>query len=130
MKNSTLGRKPGNDMKANASTVKPRMGADQRDSGLASSGMAGDGVNRMKNDRGYCHNPYTIGDKSDRINKGLMQSQRKGNASSAPDKVGPSVTKDPHKLTIATAAQGGRIDGGATVKCFPGYPDKINVGMK
>ena len=129
MKNSTLGRKPGNDMKANASTVKPRVSANQHDSGLASSGMAGDGVNRMKNDSGYCHNPYSIGDKSDRINKGLMQSQRTGNASSSPMKVGPSATRDPHQMTIATA-RGGRIDGGASRKPYPGAPDKINVGMK
>ena len=129
MKNSTLGRKPGNDMKTNASTVKPRVSANQHDSGLASSGMAGDGVNRMAKDRGYCHNPYTIGDKSDRINKGLMQSQRTGNASSSPMKVGPSATRDPHQMTTATA-RGGRIDGGASRKPYSGAPDKINVGMK
>ena len=127
MKNSTLGRKPGNDMKANASTVKPRVSANQHDSGLASSGMAGDGVNR-RNDGSHCDNPYTIGDKSDRINKGLMQSQRTGNASSSPMKVGPSATRDPHQMTIATA-KGGRIDGGASCRPFPN-PDKINVGMK
>ena len=128
MKNSTLGRKPGNDMKANASTVKPRVSANQHDSGLASSGMAGDGVNR-RNDGGHCDNPYTIGARSDRINKGLMQSQRTGNASSSPMKVGPSATKDPHQMTIATA-KGGKIDGGASRKPYPGAPDKINVGMK
>jgi hypothetical protein len=32
-------------------------------------------------------------------------------------------------MTIATASQGGRINGGATAKC-PSNPDKINVGNK
>jgi hypothetical protein len=51
----------------------------------------------------------------------------KGNASDSAMKVGPSATKDPLKMTIATAAQGGKINGGATAKC-PANPDKINVG--
>ena len=126
MSNSTLGRKPSNDMKANASTVKPRVGADQKDKGLAAAGMMGDGVNRMKGGS-HCANPYTIGDKATSINKGM--GPRKGNASSSAMNVGPSATRDPHKLTIATA-KGGRIDGGAARKPFAGTPDKINVGMK
>lgn len=126
MSNSTLGRKPSNDMKANASTVKPRVGADQRDQGLAAAGMAGNGVNRMSGGS-HCHNPYSIGAKADSINKGA--GPRKGNASSSAMNVGPSATKDPHKLTIATA-KGGKINGGAARKPFAGSPDKINVGMK
>ena len=128
MSNSTLGRKPSNDMKANASTVKPRVGADQRDQGLAAAGMMGDGVNRMKGGS-HCANPYTLGAKANSINKGLMQSQRKGNASSSPMNVGPSATRDPHQMTIANA-KGGKINGGAARKPFAGSPDKINVGMK
>ena len=126
MSNSTLGRKPSNDMKANASTVKPRVGADQKDKGLAAAGMMGDGVNRMKGGS-HCANPYTIGDKALSMNKGM--GPRKGNASSSAMNVGPSATRDPHKLTIATA-KGGKIDGGAARKPFAGSPDKINVGMK
>ena len=96
------------------------------DSNLDFDGMAGDGVNRAKNR--YAHNQWSGHSNDGRdVNKGLMQSQRKGNASSSPMKVGPSVTKDPHRLTIATAAQGGRIDGGTTVK-FPANPSKINAG--
>lgn len=96
------------------------------DSNLDFDGMAGDGVNRAKNR--YAHNQWSGHSNDGRdVNKGLMQSQRKGNTSSSPMKVGPSVTRDPHKLTIATANQGGKINGGTTVKGF-GNPDKINVG--
>jgi hypothetical protein len=52
-----------------------------------------------------------------------------GNASSSPMNVGPSATKDKHKMTIATAAQGGKIDGGTVCKGYPN-PDAINMGMK
>ena len=96
------------------------------DSNLDFDGMAGDGVNRAKNR--YAHNQWSGHSNDGRdVNKGLMQSQRKGNASSSPMKVGPSATRDPHRLTIATASQGGKINGGTTVKGF-GNPDKINVG--
>lgn len=126
--NTTIGRKPGNNMRANASTVKPRMNASQTDQGLASSGMMGDGVNRAKNI--YAKNQYSGHSNDGRlVNMGMMASQRTGNASSSPKAVGPSPTRDPHKKTIATAAQGGRIDGGTVCKGFPN-PDAINVGMK
>ena len=96
------------------------------DSNLDFTGMAGDGVNRAKNK--YAHNTWSGHSNDGRdVNMGLMQSQRRGNTSSSPMKVGPSVTRDPHKLTIATASQGGKINGGTTVKSF-GNPDKINVG--
>ena len=96
------------------------------DSNLDFDGMAGDGVNRAKNK--YAHNTWSGHSNDGRdVNFGLMQSQRKGNASSSPKAVGPSVTRDPHKLTIATASQGGKINGGTTVKSF-GNPDKIKVG--
>lgn len=100
---------------------------DQSDKTLDFNGMAGDGVNRAARTN-VCANPYTLGDAAHSINKGLMQSQRRGNTSSSPMDVGPSATRDKRQMTIATASQGGRINGGATVKQFGGSPDKINVG--
>lgn len=102
------------------------MSKSVKDQGLAFDGMAGTGVNR-KSGTSHCANPYTIGAKADSMNKG--RGPTKGNASSSPMMVGPSATKDPHKLTIATA-KGGKINGGTTVKQFGGSPDKINVGNK
>jgi hypothetical protein len=126
--NTTIGRRPGNNMKANASTVKPRVNASQMDQGLAADGMMGDGVNRAKNV--YAKNQYTGHSNDGRlVNFGMMASQRVGNASSSPRAVGPSPTRDPHKKTIATAAQGGKIDGGTKMAHFPN-PDAINMGMK
>lgn len=128
MKNTTLSRKPSHDMKPGqgAYGINPRAkttsqagdGAD-----FAFNGQMGDGVNRM-NEGTRCHNPFTLGDRSDRINKGL--GPRTGNQS---DSVrtrthGTSATGDAHKKTIATASQGGKINGGATAKS-PATPDSI-----
>jgi len=61
------------------------------------------------------------------VNFGLMQSQRKGNASSSPMRVGPPATRDAHAMTIATASAGQPI--GAGFHCpSVGNPDKINKG--
>jgi len=128
MKNSTLGRKPGNDMKANASITKPVRGAAQAGDGesFAFNGQMGDGVNRAKRNN-VCVNPYTIGDAALSQNFGLMESQRKGNASSSPKDVGPSVTRDKRKQTMATAAQGQPVEGSRATPKFAN-PDKIYIG--
>jgi len=101
---------------------------DQADTGLASSGMAGDGVNRSATTNRYSHNQWSGHSNDGRdVNFGLMQSQRRGNASSSPMKVGPSATRDAHKMTIATASGGQPI--GSGFHCPPvGNPDKINRG--
>ena len=126
--NTTIGRKPGNNMRANASTVRPRVNSSQKDQGLAANGMMGDGVNRAAN--ALAKNQYTGHSNDGRlVNMGMMASQRVGNTSSSPKAVGPSATRDPHKKTIATAAQGGRIDGGTKMAHFAN-PNAINVGMK
>jgi len=97
------------------------------DSNLDFDGMAGDGVNRAKNK--YAHNTWSGHSNDGRdVNKGLMQSQRRGNASSSPMKVGPSATRDPHKLTIATAAGGKPVEGNMGMPKGFSNPDKINVG--
>lgn len=92
------------------------------DSNLDFDGMAGNGVNRSGNK--YSGNQYAT-----TMKENFGQGPRVGNKSDSSLQPGPSVTKDPKKLTIATASQGGRINGGATAKC-PANPDKINVGMK
>lgn len=93
---------------------------DQGDKNLDFNGQAGDGVNRAGNK--YAGNQF-----STKMKENYGMGPRKGNASSSPDKVGPSATRDPHKLTIATAAQGGKINGGAEAKC-PANPDAIYIG--
>jgi len=91
------------------------------DANLDFDGMAGDGVNREKNRfAGNYHGGAAGG------NYGM--GPRKGNQSDSFTGTGPSATRDKHKQTIATAAQGGKINGGAAVKQFAGSPDKINVG--
>jgi hypothetical protein len=97
-----------------------------KDSHLDFDGMAGDGVNRARN--AYAHNQWSGHSNDGRlVNFGLMQSQRKGNASSSPMKVGPSVTRDPHAMTIATAAGPKPVSGNMSVPKFAN-PSKINVG--
>jgi hypothetical protein len=95
-------------------------------SNLDFDGMAGDGVNRAANP--YAKNTWSGHSNDGRpVNKG--RGPLVGNASSSPMKVGPSVTLDPHQMTIATAKQGGRINGGTRVT-MPSTPDKINMGLK
>ena len=92
------------------------------DANLDFDGMAGTGVNRARNRFAGNHPGLTS-----RENYG--RGPTKGNASDSGIErgIGPSATGDPQKKTIATASQGGRINGGTTVKGFAN-PDKINVG--
>lgn len=96
------------------------------DSNLDFNGQGGRGYSRDSR-MGVCANPYSIGDKA--LSQNVGMGPRHGNASSSPVQVGKPATKDALKKTIATASQGGRINGGATVKGF-GNPDKINVGNR
>jgi len=133
MKNSTLGRKPGNDMKTGVGAygINPRAKTTSQSGdgeSFAFNGQMGDGVNRSATTNRYSHNQWSGHSNDGRdVNFGLMQSQRRGNASSSPMRVGPPATRDAHKMTIATAAQGGRIDGGTQVR-MPANADKINIG--
>jgi hypothetical protein len=99
---------------------------DQSDTSLASSGMAGNGVNRAANP--YAHNQWSGHSNDGRlVNMGLMQSQRRGNTSSSPKDIGPSATRDKRRMTMATASQGQPI--GSGFHCPPvGNPDKIYKG--
>ena len=131
MKNSTLGRKPGNTLKSVKDDRATGRKADQRGDGesFAFNGQMGDGVNRSATTHRFAGNQAGL---TARVNYGLNAIARKGNASDSSQErrehTGPSVTKDPNRLTIATAAQmGGCIDGGAERKS-PANPDKIYFG--
>jgi len=89
----------------------------KKDTNLDFAGMAGDGVNRKSGC--YTGNQYGA---TMPMNVGM--GPRTGNKSSAADSLGAPAAKK----TIATAAQGGKINGGATAKC-PSNADKINMGI-
>jgi hypothetical protein len=99
----------------------------KKESSLAFDGMAGDGVNRA--DNCWSGNQYRGGKTVESTMTNVGMGPRVGNKSSSADPIGPSATRDAKKLTIATAAQGGKINGGAARKEWPNA-DKINVGMK
>ena len=114
----------------------PRRTASQAGDGasFAFNGQMGDGVNRDRSREGLCVNPLAhLVKNPDAINHGLYESQRRGTASdSTGDRmasIGPSATRDPNKLTIATASQGHPVGKERAVPRFPN-PDAINVGMK
>jgi len=128
MKNSTLARKPSNDMKKDQGKYMPVRKSDQSGDGedFAFNGQMGDGVNRMSNP--YAKNQWS-GHSNDGRDVNFGRGPTTGNASSAPIQSNKPVNKDKHKLTIATASQGMNI--GTGYHCPPvGNPDKINVGMK
>jgi len=86
------------------------------DANLDFNGMAGTGVGPASRS-GVCANPHSIGDRA--LSQNYGSGPRKGNQSSNPAGT---------PRTIATAAQGGKINGGAEAKC-PGNPSKINAGQ-
>ena len=136
MKNTTLARKPKEDMVKGAGEYKPRKTAAQAgdSADFAFNGQMGDGVNGHGTNGRHSGNPLAhLVKNPDTINHGLKQSARRGNASDSHadrmSSIGPSATKDKHQMTIATAKEGGRINGGATARGFAN-PDSINVGMK
>lgn len=92
------------------------------DSNLDFDGMSGTGVNRDGNK--YAGNQSGL---TARENYGRGPTKGNQSDSGIERGIGPSVTGDPHKKTIATAGQGGRINGGAARKAWPNA-DKINVG--
>jgi hypothetical protein len=105
---SPAGQKGNSNMKA---------AKDQSDMGLEFNGQ-GKPVS-YKGGMGYGGNKCGLTAKA---NYGM--GPRTGNESDSPRFGGASVTRDPHKKTIATAAQGGKINGGAGCKS-PANPDKI-----
>ena len=89
---------------------------------LSFDGMAGDGVNRAPNKYAGNQSGLTM---KERYGRGPT----KGNASDCGNEhgIGPSATRDKPAMTIATASQGGKINGGASAKS-PSNPDKIYIG--
>ena len=139
--NSTLSRKPRNDMVKNSGLYRPVRRSDQSGDGedFAFNGQMGDGINRDNSRDTVCVNPQSHRVKNpDSINAGYRASARRGNTSDCHTdrmaSVGPSVTRDPEQMTIATASQGavtGRRDWMPSAgQNYRGNPDKINVGMK
>jgi hypothetical protein len=133
MKNTTLTRKPSNTMKKNEGTSHAPRKNDQSGDGadFAFNGQMGDGVNRSSAREGLCVNPMAhLVKNPDSINHGLHAGQRKGTASdSHADRmstVGPSATRDPNRLTIATASQGHPVEAHKEPKNFAN-PDKIYI---
>ena len=126
MKNTTLGRKASNDMKKDSGTSHEPRRRDQAGDGadFAFNGQMGDGVNRSGNRLAGNHAGLTM-----REDYGM--GPRHGNASDSGDErdIGPSATRDAHKLTIATASQGHNVGRMSQPKKFAN-PDAINVGMK
>ena len=141
MKNTTLGRKPSNTMKKHSGTSHEARRRDQAGDGaaFAFNGQMGNGVNRDSSRDGICVNPYAHRVKNpDQINHGLIEANRKGNASDSwrdrMEGVGPSATADAHKKTISTAAEARNDDeikpGRPGTRHSWANPDAINVGMK
>ena len=131
MKNTTLSRKPASEMKKGVGEYKPRRTASQAGDGedFAFNGQMGDGVNRAGNR--YAGNQAGL---TMRENYGMAEAARRGNASDSiqerRESTGPSVTHDPLRKTISTAAQSRNpIESGFGMLHY-GNPDKINVGSK
>ena len=126
MSNTTLSRKPGNDMKKNQGFQTATRKSDQAGDGedFAFNGQMGDGVNRAKNR--FAGNQVGL---SLRENYGM--GPRVGNKSDSGDErgIGKSVTRDKEKMTIATASQGHNVGKETTATRFKN-PDAINVGNK
>lgn len=131
MKNTTVSRKPANEMKKGAGEYKPRRTASQSGDGadFAFNGQMGDGVNRDGNR--FAGNPHgRLVKNADAINHGTKEFARRGNHSDQSvdrmESIGPSATRDKLKQTVATAKEDGRINGGTSVK-RPPNPDAIYV---
>jgi hypothetical protein len=133
MKNTTLGRKATTGLEKNSGTTHEPRRRDQAGDGaaFAFNGQMGDGVNRSSAREGLCANPMAhLVKNPDAINHGLLERNRRGNASDSHedrmDKIGPSATKDSNRLTIATASQGHPVEAHKEAKRFSN-PDKIYI---
>jgi hypothetical protein len=127
-KNTTLARKPANTMSKNEGFDMPKRRSDQSGDGadFAFNGQMGDGVNREANRWAGNQVGLTM-----RENYGMSAAARKGNASDSiqerREQTGPSVTRDPVKKTISTAAEGHNIGRETTARRFAN-PDSIYMG--
>jgi hypothetical protein len=128
MKNTTLARKPKEEMKKNSGTSHEPRRRDQAGDGkdFAFNGQMGDGVNRSSETHRWSGNHSGLS-----MKENYGSGPRHGNKSDSGDErgIGKSVTKDPHKKTIATASEGHNVGKHEGHKGFKN-PDAINVGMK
>ena len=128
MKNTTLARKPSNTLKKDSGTSHEPRRNDQAGDGrdFAFNGQMGDGVNRSGNRYAGNHSGLAArenyGNRTVRGNDSDCHTDRMTS-------IGPSVTRDGEKMTIATAKQGHNVGKEHGVKRFPN-PDAINVGSK
>ena len=128
MKNTTLARKPSNTVKKDSGTSHEPRRNDQAGDGadFAFNGQMGDGVNRSGNRYAGNHSGLTMrenyGNRNVRGNDSDCHTDRMTS-------IGPSVTRDGEKMTIATAKQGHNVGKEHGIKRFPN-PDAINVGSK
>ena len=126
MKNTTLNRKPQEEMSKGAGEYRPRKTASQSGDGadFAFNGQMGDGVN------GHGTNGRWSGNHS-----GLTMKERYAEDMRDPSKLrtpqdhGPSVTRDKYKEAPKKASEARNVSESAKVKGWPN-PDAINVGMK
>ena len=131
MKNTTLGRQPSNTIKKNQGTSSESKRSDQSgdNRSFAFNGQMGNGVNRDNSRDSIYVNPYnSLVKNPDQINLGLDTVNRRGNGSDSShdrlESMGPSVTRDPNSLTIATANEGHNVGQATEMKRFPN-PDSI-----
>jgi len=89
------------------------------------NGQGGEKISYKQKNK-WAHNQHTGVSNEDHGITGKM-GPRVGNKSDSADDVGPSATRDKKRMTIATASEGGKIDGGTTVKRIAN-PDRINAG--
>lgn len=111
-KNTTLGRKTATGLHKNEGLYKPKTAKNQMGDGadFAFNGQMGDGVNKSKDTHKHCYNPmsHLLKHDTDRINFGLDEKNRRGTAEDSihdrHENIGPSVTRDPDRKTVSTAA--------------------------
>lgn len=130
MKNTSLGRKASNNMKAGEGKYLPKTAKNQQGDGadFAFNGQMGDGVNRSEKTHRLAGNQTGLTARENYGHKTF-----KGNESDCHtdrmERIGPSATRDGEKMTIATAKQGHNVGRESGLKRFPN-PDAINVGNK
>jgi len=134
MKNTTLGRKAKTGLEKNQGVAKSTARVSQLGDGaaFAFNGQMGTGVNRMHGREHLCVNPMAhMVHNPDSINHGLIESNRRGNASDSShdrmESVGPSATRDANRHTVATASQGHPIESGYNKVPHVANPDKIYI---
>ena len=132
--NTTLNRKPSFEHGKAEGLYKPKTARNQSgdDSSFAFNGQMGDGVNRSSTTHRFAGSPTShLAKNPDSINHGLIEKNRKGNASDCHtdrmEKIGPSATKDGNRYTVATASQGHPVEPGYNKVPHVSNPDSIYI---